>query len=141
VLDRDTYLNGLSAGAKLGSSAKDDPAQNIDEALLDADQLAALLRVPATWIEQSAREGRIPCLQFGRWRRFRRSEVEAAVRLPEPKGRRRDSPEGLRPDHDGRRPHQPPRRGRGPHRDQPAALQHKHHGLPDAAAGAGDGQP
>jgi excisionase family DNA binding protein len=58
------------------------------EPLMDADALAAVLKVPVSWIEQAAREGRIPSLQFGRWRRFKRSEVESAVteglRSPEP---------------------------------------------------------
>ena len=58
------------------------------EPLLDADKLAAVLKIPVSWLEQAARDGRIPSLPFGRWRRFRRSDVEAAVteglRSPEP---------------------------------------------------------
>ena len=54
--------------------------EGASEPLLDAEQLAALCNVPVSWIEQAAREERIPSLQFGRWRRFKRSEVEAAVR-------------------------------------------------------------
>jgi excisionase family DNA binding protein len=63
----------LTAGASPSSGSSQEP-------LVGAEELAQLLAVPATWIEQAAREGRVPSLQFGRWRRFRRSEVEAAVR-------------------------------------------------------------
>lgn len=79
ALDGDTYKAALAEGAKLCAAPAPSPAIQ-DEPLLDSDQLAALLSVPASWIEQKAREGVIPSLEFGRWRRFRRSEVEAAVR-------------------------------------------------------------
>ena len=65
------------SGAPGGSHAVD---HDLNEPLLDADQLAAQLGVAASWVEQTAREGRIPSLMFGRWRRFRRREVEDAVR-------------------------------------------------------------
>lgn len=79
ALDSETYRAALAEGARLGSSSFK-AASDVAEQLLDADELAALLHIPATWIEQKAREGAIPSLEFGRWRRFRRSEVEAAVR-------------------------------------------------------------
>jgi excisionase family DNA binding protein len=79
ALDSAMYQAALAEGSKLvaGPGASSAPA---NEPLLDADQLADLLRIPATWIEQKAREGAIPSLEFGRWRRFRRSEVEASIR-------------------------------------------------------------
>lgn len=79
ALDGDAYRAALAEGSKLGAAPKA-PGAVTDEPLMDADQLAALLNIPASWIEQKAREGVIPSLEFGRWRRFRRSEVEAAVR-------------------------------------------------------------
>jgi excisionase family DNA binding protein len=79
ALDREAYEEALSAGREL-SAAPGVSAVPIDEPLVDADQLATTLGVPVTWIETAARQGRIPSLEFGRWRRFRRSEVEAAVR-------------------------------------------------------------
>jgi excisionase family DNA binding protein len=79
ALDYATYREALSEGAKLGGSST--PLQMpSDEPLLDAEQLSAALGIAVTWIEQKAREGVIPSLEFGRWRRFRRTEVEAAVR-------------------------------------------------------------
>jgi excisionase family DNA binding protein len=79
ALDAEAYQAALAEGSKL-CAAPAMPGAATNETLVDADQLAALLNIPATWIEQKAREGVIPSLEFGRWRRFRRSEVEAAVR-------------------------------------------------------------
>lgn len=50
-----------------------------DEGLLDAAGLSECLNVPATWVEQAARDGRIPCVKVGRRVRFRRADVEAAI--------------------------------------------------------------
>jgi excisionase family DNA binding protein len=55
-----------------------EPTENPNEQLLDSQQLAHILQVPVTWIEQKAREGTIPSLPVGRRRRCRRSAVEAA---------------------------------------------------------------
>lgn len=78
ALDEETYRRALEEGAKLN------PAREIisdpDERLLDSQQLAEILQVPVTWIEQQAREGNIPSLPCGRRRRYRRSAVEAAIK-------------------------------------------------------------
>lgn len=79
ALEADAYQAALVEGARLcaaPATSRDAP----DEPLLDAEQLAAVLAIPSSWLEQKAREGVIPSLEFGRWRRFKRSEVEAAVR-------------------------------------------------------------
>src|SRR5215469_17004409 len=68
-LDPETYRAALVEGERHGRQASGG-----DEPLLDAVALAALLKIPVTWIEDAARQSRIPSLQFGRWRRFRRSE-------------------------------------------------------------------
>jgi excisionase family DNA binding protein len=78
ALDGDVYREALAEGSKL-SAAPGASYAATSEPLVDSDELATLLKVPATWIEQKAREGVIPSLEFGRWRRFRRSEVESAV--------------------------------------------------------------
>jgi excisionase family DNA binding protein len=79
ALTDDAYRAALAEGAKLNHAPALSGAAT-DEPLMEAEQLAGLLNVPVTWLEQKAREGVIPSLEFGRWRRFRRSEVEAAVR-------------------------------------------------------------
>lgn len=76
-LDAETYRAALEAGGRQAPARESgDPG----EPLLDDEQLAAALNVPVTWVYRAALEGKIPSYQFGRWRRFRRSEVEAAVR-------------------------------------------------------------
>jgi excisionase family DNA binding protein len=80
ALDAEAYQAALAEGARLSAT----PAASrevANEPLLDAEQLSAQLAIPSSWLEQKAREGVIPSLEFGRWRRFRRSEVEAAVRV------------------------------------------------------------
>jgi excisionase family DNA binding protein len=78
ALDEEIYRRALEEGARLNPlpEATEDPY----EQLLDSQQLAQILQVPVTWIEQQAREGNIPSLPFGRRRRYRRSDVEAAIR-------------------------------------------------------------
>jgi excisionase family DNA binding protein len=88
ALDPEVYQTALAEGVKLGSAPGASPAATNNEPLVNADQLAAALGVPATWIETAARQGRIPSYDFGRWRRFRRSEVEAAVRATSGKAAR-----------------------------------------------------
>ena len=43
--------------------------------LLDADEVAALLSVPTSWVRQETRAGRMPCLELGRYRRYDRGAV------------------------------------------------------------------
>ena len=45
-------------------------------ALLTAQDVAALLQVPASWVYAEARAGRIPHVILGRYRRFRREAIE-----------------------------------------------------------------
>ena len=70
------------------------------ESLLDSRQLAELLGVGDTLLEAMAKGGRIPFFRIGRFLRFKKSEVEAALRPrdsesqrnvqpAEPKGRKR----------------------------------------------------
>lgn len=56
---------------------------DVDGALLDANGVAELLRVPASWVYAEARAGRIPHVRVGRYRRFRRSALEAWVEAHE----------------------------------------------------------
>lgn len=80
ALDADTYRRALAEGAALVGVPMTSMAA--EETALDAEQLAAALNLPVTWLEQAAREKRIPSLQAGRWRRFKRSAVEAALATP-----------------------------------------------------------
>ena len=78
ALDEETYRRALEEGSRFKPVHELEPDPN--ERLLDSKQLADVLQVPVTWIEQQAREGNIPSLPCGRRRRYRRSAVEAAIR-------------------------------------------------------------
>ena len=43
--------------------------------LLDAEQAAAMLNVPASWCMAEARAGRLPHIKIGRYTRFRRDDL------------------------------------------------------------------
>lgn len=47
-----------------------------DEVLLYADEAAARLKVPPTWLYAAARDGRFPCVRMGRHVRFRQADVD-----------------------------------------------------------------
>ena len=47
------------------------------ETLLTAREVAELLSVQVSWVYQEARRGRLPSVQIGRYRRFRRSSIES----------------------------------------------------------------
>ena len=46
------------------------PAGQGPDRLLDAGEVAKLLNVPATWVAEAARAGRIPHVRLGRYVRF-----------------------------------------------------------------------
>jgi hypothetical protein len=79
ALSREAFDVALAEGSKaIGAPATAAAADA--ENLLDAEQLSTQLgNVPITWIEAAGRDGRIPSIECGRWRRFRRSAVEAAL--------------------------------------------------------------
>jgi excisionase family DNA binding protein len=54
-----------------------------DDRLLDAKQVAAMLGVPATWVYAQSREGRLPTVHLGRYKRYRRSAIEAYTHAQE----------------------------------------------------------
>jgi hypothetical protein len=78
ALDEEAYRRALEEGLKFSSPPQ--PAEDPNERLLDSQQLADVLQIPVTWIEQQARDGSIPSLSFGRGRRYRRSSFEAAIK-------------------------------------------------------------
>jgi excisionase family DNA binding protein len=59
--------------------------------LLTAKDVAHLLAVPESWVREATREGRIPHLALGRYRRYQAAEIEAWLADqhagPKPKGR------------------------------------------------------
>jgi excisionase family DNA binding protein len=49
----------------------------VTERLLTAQEVAELLAVPVSWVRESTRSGAVPCVELGRYRRYRREDVEA----------------------------------------------------------------
>jgi excisionase family DNA binding protein len=47
--------------------------------LLTADEVAARLRVPKSWVYRAAREGELPSVRCGRYRRFDERDVESWI--------------------------------------------------------------
>ena len=47
------------------------------ERLLTAGEVAELLAVPESWVREATREGRLPHLTLGRYRRYNRPAIEA----------------------------------------------------------------
>ena len=56
-------------------------------ALMTAEQVAAILAVPPSWVLRQAREGRIPHVTLGRYVRFRPASIAAWVAEQEAGGR------------------------------------------------------
>jgi excisionase family DNA binding protein len=61
--------DGIRVGAKVS---------NVDR-LLDAEEVAELLHLPVSWVREATRAGRLPCVPLGRYRRYRREEIDAWV--------------------------------------------------------------
>ena len=49
----------------------------MSDRLLTADEVAALLSVPVSWVRESTRSGAMPHVELGRYRRYRRDAVLA----------------------------------------------------------------
>lgn len=49
------------------------------DALLTAHEVADFLGVPASWVYEQSRAGRIPTVTLGRYRRYRRVAIEAWI--------------------------------------------------------------
>ena len=48
----------------------------MNEPLLTAKQVAELLAVPESWVREATRDGRLPHLRLGRYRRYQATAIE-----------------------------------------------------------------
>jgi excisionase family DNA binding protein len=48
----------------------------VTDRLLTAKELAELLAVPESWVREATRDGRLPHVALGRYRRYSREDVE-----------------------------------------------------------------
>jgi excisionase family DNA binding protein len=51
--------------------------------LLDATEAAELLHVKVSWVREATRDGRLPCVPLGRYRRYRREKLLAWIEAQE----------------------------------------------------------
>jgi excisionase family DNA binding protein len=51
--------------------------------LLTANEVASMLGVTPAWVYEQSRQGRIPTVTLGRYRRYRRESIEEWVRRME----------------------------------------------------------
>jgi excisionase family DNA binding protein len=51
--------------------------------LITAQEVAALLGVPASWVYAATRDGRIPTVRLGRYYRYRREAIEDWIEAQE----------------------------------------------------------
>jgi excisionase family DNA binding protein len=65
--------------------------RGVNDRLLTDQELAEILNVPASWVGEAARQGRIPCIMLGRYRRFDRADVRDCLEELKRGGRRRGS--------------------------------------------------
>jgi excisionase family DNA binding protein len=49
----------------------------MSEQLLTAQEVAELLAVPLSWVREATRDGRLPHLRLGRYRRYQTSAITA----------------------------------------------------------------
>lgn len=56
-----------------------EPRDPETDRLLDAGEVAAVLGVPKTWVYAETRAGRLPYVELGRYRRYRRSALDAWI--------------------------------------------------------------
>jgi excisionase family DNA binding protein len=52
----------------------------MSERLLTAKEVADLLAVPESWVREATREGRLPHLALGRYRRYEHTAIQAWLR-------------------------------------------------------------
>lgn len=47
----------------------------MSERLLTADEVAALLQLRPSWVQEQTRRGNVPCVRLGRFVRYREEEI------------------------------------------------------------------
>jgi excisionase family DNA binding protein len=66
------------------------------ERLLTADEVAGRLKVPRSWVYRAAREGDLPSVRCGRYRRFDEGDVERWIAKQKDGSAARKSRDGTR---------------------------------------------
>lgn len=53
--------------------------ETVESELITAEQVAARLIVPVSWVYAAARDGKFPCVRVGRYVRFRTADVNEYI--------------------------------------------------------------
>ena len=64
----------------------------MNDRLLVASEVAELLAVQESWVREATRDGRLPHLRLGRYRRYRRKDIERWLEEQQAGGRLAFSP-------------------------------------------------
>jgi excisionase family DNA binding protein len=59
----------------MGCSASRQARGPVTDCLLTAEQVAEWLSVPVSWVRESTRSGAMPCVELGRYKRYREADV------------------------------------------------------------------
>jgi len=51
-----------------------------EDELLTSAEVAEILNVPVRWVDEHGRRGDVPSLKLGRYRRYRRGDIDAWIR-------------------------------------------------------------
>lgn len=73
----------MKAGASTAQAPRPVLSENGHDRLLDAGEAAAILSVPVSWVREATRDGRLPCVELGRYRRYRRATLLAWIERQE----------------------------------------------------------
>lgn len=79
AMSAEQFQEALERGRSLAPSSAQPEMTTTDDRIVDADGAASETGVPATWFLEQARRNTIPHLKFGKYVRFRLSEVLEAV--------------------------------------------------------------
>jgi excisionase family DNA binding protein len=69
--------NQPSSTSAPGSGGQGEEQTSSEDRLLTAKEVAALLAVPESWVREATRDGRLPHLKLGRYRRYQRAVIDA----------------------------------------------------------------
>jgi hypothetical protein len=80
----DTFKKAQALGQAIMGQPAGSPSVETgqhDEKILDAEQAQTLTGVPSSWFLEQARQEKIPYLRFGKYVRFKLSEVVASAEI------------------------------------------------------------
>jgi excisionase family DNA binding protein len=86
------------ADSRTPQSANEPAGPNEDLRLLTAGEVAQLLAVPESWVREATRDGRLPHLSLGRYRRYSRPALKTWLEDQQSGGPRRRLRPANRPD-------------------------------------------